>query len=263
MGCSPRAAAATTFTLYGGQGRGREGEQERASTSLPHSKTLLTKSGTPGSNQNAELWNKLTFHSPRGEGEIQLRHTSVHNHNRNSFSQGRHTLLTRSLLFCFPCHLAERHQGLDLVPARSAGSGWEPGGAAEGFAASWQRVPAQSYLQTSPRRARGQMEPRFHPARLCCELRVCRRCDSSRQQQAGGNQRRATNTTRWESYLRLKEHSRTRCNARSRALEDSLPAGEQRSMILGLWGFFSPFLSFFPFLFPSFLVLPGFHPYQL
>lgn len=161
MGCSSRAAAATTFTLYGGQERGREGERERASTSLPYSKMLLTKSGTPGPHQNAELWNKLTFHSPRREGEIQPRHASVHNHHKNSFSRGRHTLLTRSLLFCFPCHLAEWHQGLDLVPAHSAGSGWEPGGAAEGFAASWQRVPAQSYLQTSLGEHAGRWSPGF------------------------------------------------------------------------------------------------------
>lgn len=161
MGRSPRAAATTTFTLYSGQGRGREGEQERVSARLPHSKPFLTKSGTPGSNQNAELWNKLTFHSPRREGEIQPRHTSVHNHNKNSFSRGRHTLLTRSLLFCFPCHLAEWHQGLDLVPAHSAESGWEPGGTADGFSASWQRVPAQSYLQTSPSKHAGRWSPGF------------------------------------------------------------------------------------------------------
>lgn len=80
MGCSLRAAAATTFTLYSGQERERESAREGARahmstserTSLPHSKMFLTKSGTPGSNQNTELWNKLTFHSPRREGEFSL-----------------------------------------------------------------------------------------------------------------------------------------------------------------------------------------------
>lgn len=128
--------------------------------SLPHSKIFLTKFGTPGSNQNTELWNKLTFHSLAGK-ENSAETTSVHNHNKNSFSRGRHSLLTRSLLFCFPCHLAEWHQGLDLVPTSSAESGWEPGGTAEGFSASWQRVPAQSYLQTPPSKHAGRWSPGF------------------------------------------------------------------------------------------------------
>lgn len=68
LGCCPRAAAAATFTLY----RPREGEGESGTArvtrmSLPHSKIFLTKSGTPGSNQNTELWNKLTFHSLAGK----------------------------------------------------------------------------------------------------------------------------------------------------------------------------------------------------
>lgn len=29
-------------------------------------------------------------------------------------------------MFCFPCHLAEWHRGLDLVLANSAAGGWEP-----------------------------------------------------------------------------------------------------------------------------------------
>lgn len=57
-----------------------------------------------------------------------------------------------------------------------------------------------------PQKARGQMEPGFRPAQLCSELRVCRRCDTSRQQQAGGNQGRAKTTTGWGSYLRLEKH---------------------------------------------------------
>lgn len=73
MGCSPRAAAATTFTLYSGQVREEgEGDQEQALTSPPPSRMFLTKSGTPGSNQNTELWNKLTSHSPSREGECSL-----------------------------------------------------------------------------------------------------------------------------------------------------------------------------------------------
>ena len=64
-------------------------------------------------------------------------------------------------MFCFPCHLAGWHQGLDLVPAYSAESGWEPGGTAEGFSGSWQRVPALSYLQTSPRTQAGRWSPGF------------------------------------------------------------------------------------------------------
>lgn len=52
-------------------------------------------------------------------------------------------------MFCFLCHLAEWHQGLAPVPARSAESGWQPGAAAEAVSASWRWVQARSYLQTA------------------------------------------------------------------------------------------------------------------
>lgn len=143
MGCSPRAAAATTFTLYSGQvcvrvcvyvcvracARVRcvcvcvlEGGARTRATPFQN---VSDESGTPGSNQNTELWNKLTFHSLAGKANS-AETTSVHNHNKNSFSRGRRAPLTRSLLFCFPCHLAEWHRGLDLVLANSAAGGWEP-----------------------------------------------------------------------------------------------------------------------------------------
>lgn len=64
----------------------RERARARASEHEPTPfQNAPDKSGTPGSNQNTELWNKLTFRSPHREGEFS-RDTSVHNHNKNSFS---------------------------------------------------------------------------------------------------------------------------------------------------------------------------------
>lgn len=93
----------------------------------------------------------------------------------------------------------------------------------------------------TPQKARGQMEPCFHPAQLCSELGMCRRCDTSRQQQAGGNQRRAKNTTGWESYLRLVMLAPA---SRESEFQKANKEGEAKSMGLGF-----DFFSFF--LFPS------------
>ena len=176
--------------------------------SLPHSKIFLTKSGTPGSNQNTELWNKLTFHSLAGK-ENSAETTSVHNHNKNSFSRGRHSLLTRSLLFCSPCHLAEWHQGLDLVPTSSAESGWEPGGTAEGFSASWQRVPAQSYLQTPPSKHAGRWSPGFTQP------------DSALSSACAEGVTQQTATSRWESGESEKHDRMGRLSSSRKAFQDS------------------------------------------
>lgn len=102
-----------------------------------------------------------------------------------------------------------------MVLANSAAGGWEP---PSGTAPQKAPSPRQRARRTvtfrrappaPPPQAGGQMEPRFHPARLCAELRVCRRCDTSRQQQAGGEQRRAKSTTERGAIFVSEKHSRT------------------------------------------------------
>lgn len=87
--------------------------------------------------------------------------------------------------FCLlPCHLAEPHQGAGFGTSLFCGEcGRLPSLLAKGGG-------RQKVTFRHPQKARGQMEPWSHPARLCSALPARRRWETSRQQQAGG--RRST-----------------------------------------------------------------------